>query len=281
MITAFMKIAALPDNADSATGQIMSSAWLWCSIANLIYYTIFECTKQATPGKMCLGLEVTDIDGKKLGFWRALARNLGKYLSGLPLYFGYLMAGFTQRKQALHDKMARCLVVRKHQSKETKWSPVHHKHGTSWPESDQNKTDTISAVPSTAPPRQTIHAGQISTNTTDGAQKTPSPLPSQSTRQPSVEHAEAFPPQVWGRKVPEPLVLPEQAVAVPISETTNSLAEPVALAVIPEMQPADISGAGASGEPPAPAADETCRSCGTTLDKNFSFCLQCSTPREG
>ncbi|NKZ40153.1 hypothetical protein HF690_14430 [Oleiagrimonas citrea] len=80
----------------------------------LVYFAVFESSAlQATPGKLALGLRVTDEYGRRIGFGRALGRYLGKLLSGLLLLMGYIMAGFTARKQALHDLMAGSLVVRK------------------------------------------------------------------------------------------------------------------------------------------------------------------------
>jgi uncharacterized RDD family membrane protein YckC len=83
-------------------------------ILNWLYYTLFECSsRQATLGKMALGIIVTDMDGNRISFGRANGRYWGKIISGLTLGIGYIMAGFTERKQALHDMMAGCLVVKK------------------------------------------------------------------------------------------------------------------------------------------------------------------------
>jgi uncharacterized RDD family membrane protein YckC len=79
-----------------------------------LYFPLFESSKkQATLGKMALGVAVTGLDGKRISFWRALARTLAKILSGLPFYLGYLLAAFTEKKQALHDLIASTLVVLK------------------------------------------------------------------------------------------------------------------------------------------------------------------------
>lgn len=69
--------------------------------------------KQATLGKMALGIKVTDLEGRQISFGRATGRHFGKMVSGLLLSIGYIMAAFTERKQALHDQMAGCLVVKK------------------------------------------------------------------------------------------------------------------------------------------------------------------------
>jgi uncharacterized RDD family membrane protein YckC len=77
-----------------------------------LYFAIMESSsRQATLGKMALGIVVTDISGRRISFARATGRQLGKIISGMILYIGYLMIAFTQRKQGLHDIMAECLVV--------------------------------------------------------------------------------------------------------------------------------------------------------------------------
>lgn len=66
---------------------------------------------QATIGKLAVGLYVTDLQGQRISFGRATGRFFGKILSGAILSIGYLMAGFTAKKQALHDMLAGCLVL--------------------------------------------------------------------------------------------------------------------------------------------------------------------------
>jgi uncharacterized RDD family membrane protein YckC len=68
--------------------------------------------KQATVGKMALGIIVTDLEGRRLGFGRATGRYFAKILSALILGIGFLMAAFTERKQGLHDMVASTLVVK-------------------------------------------------------------------------------------------------------------------------------------------------------------------------
>lgn len=83
-------------------------------VVQLLYYSIMESSKfQGTVGKIALGLKVTDVNGGKLNFVKALLRNLGKIVSGAILLIGYIMAGFTEKKQALHDMFVGALVVKK------------------------------------------------------------------------------------------------------------------------------------------------------------------------
>jgi uncharacterized RDD family membrane protein YckC len=53
------------------------------------------------------------MNGNRISFGRATGRYFGKILSGLTFTIGYIMAGFTQQKQALHDMIAGCLVINK------------------------------------------------------------------------------------------------------------------------------------------------------------------------
>jgi uncharacterized RDD family membrane protein YckC len=80
-----------------------------------LYYAGMESSVyQGTLGKMALGLIVTDLQGRKISFGRASGRYFAKIITGLiPLGIGYAMAGFTEKKQALHDMIASCLVLRK------------------------------------------------------------------------------------------------------------------------------------------------------------------------
>lgn len=79
-----------------------------------LYHALLESSEyQATIGKLALGLIVTDEQGRRLSFGRATGRTFAKILSIIPIFLGYLMAAFSPRKQALHDLIAGCLVLRK------------------------------------------------------------------------------------------------------------------------------------------------------------------------
>ena len=78
-----------------------------------LYFALQESgPQQATPGKSMLGIQVTDLNGQRITFARATGRHFGKIISAMILLIGYIMAGFTERKQALHDIMAGCLVIK-------------------------------------------------------------------------------------------------------------------------------------------------------------------------
>jgi uncharacterized RDD family membrane protein YckC len=79
---------------------------------SVTWFAGWEASKfQATPGKIAIGLKVCNMEGVKISFLNGLGRNFGKQISKLIIYVGYMMAGWTQKKQALHDMMANCLVI--------------------------------------------------------------------------------------------------------------------------------------------------------------------------
>ncbi|HHW42039.1 MAG TPA: zinc-ribbon domain-containing protein [Syntrophomonadaceae bacterium] len=99
-------------------GAIKATAEAFDSILGLVlpwlYFTLFESSsKQATLGKMAMGIVVTDLSRNRISFGRANARYWSKIISTVTLLVGYIMAGFTQKKQALHDIIAGTLVVQK------------------------------------------------------------------------------------------------------------------------------------------------------------------------
>ncbi len=90
-------------------------AVLLTAVVSWIYHAWMESSQyQGTLGKMALGLIVTDLNDQPVTFGRASGRFFAKIITGLiPLGIGYIMAGFTEKKQALHDMIASCLVLRK------------------------------------------------------------------------------------------------------------------------------------------------------------------------
>lgn len=81
-------------------------------IVGWLYFALQESSAaQATLGKRAMDLKVTDDYGQRIGFGRASGRFFGKILSGLILLIGFMLAGWTARKQALHDMLAGTVVV--------------------------------------------------------------------------------------------------------------------------------------------------------------------------
>ncbi|MFC6996006.1 RDD family protein [Rufibacter roseus] len=101
-----------PDNPFAILAA-MSTSMMLTAVLTILYSSIMESSSwQATLGKRALDMKVTDENGQRISFGRALGRTLSKYLSTFILFIGYIMAAFSSRKQALHDKIASTLVVK-------------------------------------------------------------------------------------------------------------------------------------------------------------------------
>jgi len=84
-------------------------------VVSWLYYALSESSSwQGTVGKKILNMYVTDISGKPISFGRASGRFFARIITRMiPLGIGYIMAGFTEKRQAIHDMIASCLVLRK------------------------------------------------------------------------------------------------------------------------------------------------------------------------
>lgn len=79
----------------------------------IAYFAYFESSeRQATVGKMALGLKVTDTEGRRITTGKAVGRYFAKIVSGIILLIGFIMVAFDSRKQGLHDKIVNTLVVK-------------------------------------------------------------------------------------------------------------------------------------------------------------------------
>jgi uncharacterized RDD family membrane protein YckC len=113
LVMVVTKLANARKGYDPAVMFLMASPMVLIAGAWL-YFAVMESSPwQATLGKKLLGLYVTDIHGQRLTFGRATGRTLAKYLSVMTAGIGYLVCGVTERKQALHDVVAKCLVLRR------------------------------------------------------------------------------------------------------------------------------------------------------------------------
>ncbi len=96
----------MSENEVNPLAQLISAVLGW------LYFALMESSSyQGTLGKLALGIKVTDVYGRRIGFDRATGRHFAKIISAVILLIGFIMAGFTAKKQALHDMIAGCLVV--------------------------------------------------------------------------------------------------------------------------------------------------------------------------
>jgi uncharacterized RDD family membrane protein YckC len=119
ILTVFVLLLALPFGVFAGLEKFSDSPGrLVINLVNMVVYLFYFSLMESSPtqgtlGKMALGLVVTDMNGRQLTFAQALLRTLAKILSGCICYIGFIMAGFTEKKQGLHDLITGCLVERK------------------------------------------------------------------------------------------------------------------------------------------------------------------------
>lgn len=91
----------------------------WALYSNLIggllsffYVGYFLTTRGATVGKILLSIKVVRKNNQPFDFKTVFLREIvGKFVSGILLCIGYLMAAFRDDKRALHDLLADTQVV--------------------------------------------------------------------------------------------------------------------------------------------------------------------------
>lgn len=106
-------LAFIANGGTSQEGLQLINFGLRCVIG-WIYFAAMESSElQGTLGKLALGIKVTDITGSRVSFSQASGRWFGKWVSTLILTIGWWMAAFTPKRQALHDMLAGCVVVRR------------------------------------------------------------------------------------------------------------------------------------------------------------------------
>jgi uncharacterized RDD family membrane protein YckC len=109
---AFFIFAIVGGIVDGGNKSNESIAVVVALIVALLYYIGSEGRWGRTVGKRALGLRVVDAKvGGPIGYWRALIRVFGRYLSSIPLCAGYLVMINDSRKQCWHDKLARTVVI--------------------------------------------------------------------------------------------------------------------------------------------------------------------------
>ena len=113
MLMVFAAIGFSDQKSDQVGGE--AASWILLVllvIAPWLYFSAMESSsKQGTLGKIALGIAVTDTQGNRISFCRATKRHLGKIISAMVFFAGFIMAATMEKKQALHDIMTDCLVV--------------------------------------------------------------------------------------------------------------------------------------------------------------------------
>jgi len=91
---------------------LINSAFIQVIILKFLYQTFFIWYYGATLGKMIAKIKVIDFDNfGRVNLLNSVLRAMGRILSEMIFYIGFIIAFYTQSKQTFHDKMGRTLVV--------------------------------------------------------------------------------------------------------------------------------------------------------------------------
>jgi uncharacterized RDD family membrane protein YckC len=100
------------NNSDLALTGLTIIIYFIAFLIALFYFSIQESSvHQATFGKRAVGVIVTDYQGNRISFGRAVGRFFGRIVVLFTLGIGYIIIGFTEKKQGLHDYIASTYVV--------------------------------------------------------------------------------------------------------------------------------------------------------------------------
>lgn len=103
-------------------GYVMSLAmpymYPWNTVIDLVigiaYFGYMESSdQQGTLGKMAVGIKVGNANGEQINFLNAIGRYFAKIISALLLGIGFMMVGWDEKKQGIHDKLAETYVFYK------------------------------------------------------------------------------------------------------------------------------------------------------------------------
>jgi uncharacterized RDD family membrane protein YckC len=108
IVALFFSIVDLPKDLRTiavAAGGVLYVLW------TVGYFVTFWATTGQTPGCRALNIRVRAVHGERLRPRRALLRFVGLTLAALPLFAGFVMILFDDRRRGLQDVIARTVVV--------------------------------------------------------------------------------------------------------------------------------------------------------------------------
>ena len=104
-ILSLVNITSITDT--SASGTIIQT------LISLVYFITLTAATGQTLGKMALGIMVVDANGSKLTIGKVILREtVGKFVSFVTLFVGFIIVRFDAKSQGFHDKIASSYVIK-------------------------------------------------------------------------------------------------------------------------------------------------------------------------
>ncbi len=99
------------NSQESMVSFILENSWVLL-LLKVIYHTFFIAYSGATIGKYFMKIRaINEESGENLSWSSALIRALVRVLGESLFYFTFLFAFIDKRRQTLHDKIAKCVVI--------------------------------------------------------------------------------------------------------------------------------------------------------------------------
>ena len=93
----------------------------------VLYFILLTYKTGMTLGKKMLHIKVVSVEDRKMTLFEVIYREtIGRFLSGLILYAGYLLIGIQKEKRGLHDMMADTRVVYCHRKSVEVETPIEY-----------------------------------------------------------------------------------------------------------------------------------------------------------
>jgi uncharacterized RDD family membrane protein YckC len=86
---------------------------IWFIMVPVVYFILTWGFFSRTAGMMLLKTRIADYNGQKIGWMKAVLRVFAFYLSLILLGLGFLPILFDKKRQGLHDKLTKTMVVMK------------------------------------------------------------------------------------------------------------------------------------------------------------------------
>jgi len=90
---------------------LLTASIITASCLSFLFLPMLWHMVGSSPGKAVVGLRIVRADGRRPSLLQATLRLLGYWISGIPLFLGFVWWLFDDDHQAWHDKLAGTFVV--------------------------------------------------------------------------------------------------------------------------------------------------------------------------
>ena len=106
----FILNAVIPGGVEVNLESIFGAA-AWGALLTTAYFVGFWSLAGQTPGMRLMRIVLVPESGTRIGLWRGLRRMVGLVVCWLTLGLGFALVLVDDRRQGLHDKIARTFVL--------------------------------------------------------------------------------------------------------------------------------------------------------------------------